>query len=74
MPRELEKILFPDVSVRVFVEEISFLFLFRAAPVAYGSSQARGQMGAASATYATARGNTRSFYLFVINDFYFSPL
>ena len=34
--------------------------LFRAAPAAYRGSQARGLVGAASATYTTADGNARS--------------
>lgn len=38
-----------------------FSFLFRAAPVAQGSSQAKGQIRAASMTYTTAHGNARSF-------------
>ena len=38
-----------------------FLSLFAATPVAYGSSQARGQMRAASVTYTTAHGTTGSF-------------
>ena len=48
-----------------------FSYLFRAAPVAYGSSQARGPIGAAatglyhshsnvSVTYTTAHSNARS--------------
>ena len=37
-----------------------FFFLFRAAPVACGSPQAKGWIGAASATYATAYVNARS--------------
>ena len=48
-----------------------FIWLFRAAPIAYGGSQARGQIlrhshrnirsiQAVSATYTTAHGNTRS--------------
>ena len=31
-----------------------FILLFRAAPAAYGSSQARGQTGATAASYTTA--------------------
>ena len=45
-----------------------FSFLFRASSVVYGSSQVRGWIGAAAATYTTAtvtcitaHGNTRSF-------------
>ena len=34
-----------------------FFFFFRVKGVAYGSSQARGQIGAASATYTTAHSN-----------------
>ena len=37
-----------------------YFLLFRDAPVAYGSSQARGRIGAVSVTYTTARGNARS--------------
>ena len=47
-----------------------FFFFFWAAPMAYGNSQARGQIGAATATatrdpsqicdYTTAQGNARS--------------
>ena len=33
---------------------VVFFLLFRATPVAYGSSQAKGQIGASSATYTTA--------------------
>ena len=49
---------------------VVFFWLFRAAPAAYGSSQARGQIRATpqqcgiqaeSATYTTAHGNTGSF-------------
>ena len=39
---------------------ISLFGLFRAAPTAYESSQARGQTGAVSATHTTAHGNARS--------------
>ena len=39
---------------------LQYFFLFRATPVAYGSSQARGQIQAASETYATVHQNTRS--------------
>ena len=35
-------------------------FLFMAAPTAYGGSQARGPIRAASVTYTTAHGNTGS--------------
>ena len=38
-----------------------FSFLFRAAPAAYGGSQARGPIGAAAATYTTVHGNAGSF-------------
>ena len=38
----------------------SFLFLFRAAPVAYGSSQARGQIRAAAASLYHSHSNARS--------------
>ena len=34
--------------------------LFRAALAVYGSSQARGQIGAVALTYTTAHGNTGS--------------
>ena len=34
--------------------EVNFFFLFRAASVAYGSSQARGLIGAAAVAFATA--------------------
>ena len=37
-----------------------FCFFFRAAPVAHGGSQARGWIWAASVTYTTAHGSTRS--------------
>ena len=37
-----------------------FFFLFRAAPTAYGGSQARCWIGAASATYTTAHNNAGS--------------
>ena len=37
-----------------------FLFLFLAAPVAYGSSQARGQIRAAAAGLHHSHSNTRS--------------
>ena len=37
----------------------NFIF-FMAAPVAYGNSQARGQIGATSVTHAAARGNAGS--------------
>ena len=42
--------------------DIYFLFVcfFRAAPVAYGSSQARGQIGAATAGLHHSHSNTRS--------------
>ena len=36
---------------------VFFFLLFTAAPAAYGRSQARGQIGAAVATYAMAYGN-----------------
>ena len=36
------------------------LFLFGVILEAYGSSQARGQIGAVAATYTTAHGNTKS--------------
>ena len=39
---------------------VVFFFLFRAAPIAYGSSWSRGQIGAAADTYTTAYGNTES--------------
>ena len=37
-----------------------FFILFRAAPIAYGSSQARGQMGAAAASLCYSHSDTRS--------------
>ena len=37
-----------------------FFFLFRAAPMAYGSSQARGRIGAAAAGLHHSHSNTRS--------------
>ena len=37
-----------------------FFWLFRAVPTAYGSSQARGRIGVASATYTTAQDNAGS--------------
>ena len=39
---------------------IIIIFLFRAALMAHGSSQARGWIGAAAATYTTAQSNTGS--------------
>ena len=36
------------------------LFFFRAAPVAYGGSQARGLIGAVAASLHHSQGNTRS--------------
>ena len=46
----------PFLSLSLF-----FVFcLFRAAPTAYGVSQTRGWIGATSATYTTALGNTGS--------------
>ena len=39
---------------------IFVFWFFRASPTAYGSSQARGGIGAASVTYTTAHGNARS--------------
>ena len=38
----------------------SFLFLFGATPMVYGSSQARGQIGVSAKAYTTAYSNTRS--------------
>ena len=35
-------------------------YFFKAAPMAYGGSQARGQIGAVAVTYTTAHGNTGS--------------
>ena len=59
---------FSSMSV---VVEFFFFLLFRAAPVAYGSAQAGGQIGASAAatstkdpsckaTYTTAQGNAGS--------------
>ena len=63
-----------DVEIITLIEdkESSFSFhLFRAMAMAYGGSQARGQIGAIAtglhqiqampATYTTVQGNTRSF-------------
>ena len=44
----------------VFIPHIC-LFIFRATHATYGSSQPRGQIGAAAAAYTTARGNAGSF-------------
>ena len=41
------------MKVMAVVKPIFFRFLFRAAPVTYGSSQARGPIGAISAAYTT---------------------
>ena len=46
-----------------FAEKSIFIYLFsplRAAPVAYGGSQARGQIGAAAAGLRHSHSNTRS--------------
>ena len=43
-----------------FKHSFFFFGLFRAAPTAYGGSQARGQNGAVAATYTTAHRNARS--------------
>ena len=45
---------------KMFGVKLSFFFFLRATPTAYGSSQARGRIGAASVTYTTAWGNSRS--------------
>ena len=37
-----------------------YVFLFRATPAAYGSSQARGQIGATAADLRHSHSNTRS--------------
>ena len=39
---------------------VSFIFFFRAAPVAYGSSQTRGWNGATAASLCHSHSNTRS--------------
>ena len=44
----------------LFVLFLFLFLLFRVTPVAYGGSQARDQIGAASVTYTTAHGNTGS--------------
>ena len=46
------------VEIFIFLKlKTFFFFLLRAAPAAYGSSQARGQIRAASLTCTTAHGN-----------------
>ena len=66
--------MFPGVQQSDSVLLVHISILFKAAPVAYGGFQARGlkwscshqltpqsqQIGAPSATYTAARGNTRS--------------
>ena len=45
----------------MFIVGLSFfLLLFRAAPVAYGSSQAKGRIGAAAASLCHRHNNARS--------------
>ena len=47
--------------VCVYIYKIFFLvFLFRASPVAYGSSQARGLIGAVAAGHSHSHSHTRS--------------
>ena len=45
---------------RNFLSPSPFFFLFMAAPVAYGSSRARGQIGAAAAGLHHSHSNTGS--------------
>ena len=44
----------------IFYDHFVCLFVFMAAPEAYGSSQARGQIGAAAAGLCHSHSNTRS--------------
>ena len=47
-----------NLSIYIFL--LLLLFLFRAAPVAYGVSQARGQIGAVAAGLYHSHSNVRS--------------
>ena len=51
---------FVCVCVVLFIYLFIYLFIFRTAPVAYGSSQARGQIRAASAILHHSHSNARS--------------
>ena len=53
-----ERLLHFFLSVNSFI--VFFLFLFTAAPVEYGSSQARGWIGAAASSLHHSHGNTGS--------------
>ena len=46
--------MFSLLVFHIFTEIVMFLVFFMATPIAYGSSQARGQMGAAVRAYTTA--------------------
>ena len=51
----------PAFYVEIFKQYIFFFFLlFRATGVAYGSSQARGQIGAVAAGLCHSHSNTKS--------------
>ena len=52
--------IFPVQESRTCCRSILFFFLFRAEPVAYGSSQARGGIGAAAAGLRHNLSNIRS--------------
>ena len=55
----LEDLVCLCLCFRLFFFLFLFLFLFRASPVAYGGSQARGQMGAVAASLHHSHSNAR---------------
>ena len=59
-PVSASTVTLPPPWVPLWHHTAFFFFLFRATPATYGSSQARGRIGAASDTYATATGSARS--------------
>ena len=56
--------IYPEKKVKVVIEKdtctLKFLFVFRAAPVAHGSSQARGPMGALATSLLHGHSNKGS--------------